>query len=564
MEQNQLMTIADLGGKNFEIPSYQRGYRWGEREVQTLLQDILEFAQNDDQSNFYCLQPIVVKKSGEKYRVIDGQQRLTTIFLIIKFLEGKDYFGITYQSRKDSANFLQNIQSEVKKKNTENIDFYHFSEAYKIIEEFFDEKKDDRAIFKETLLDKCKVLWYEIAENENEVFIRLNIGKIPLVEAENIKALFLSKDDKIGEDDLKERAERWYQSEIDLREDRDFKYCVLNKVDTKKDIEDKNLKDDVLRIEAFLKAIVPHKKCDNYLFDHFYESYKKGKIGDEWEKLEDAINNLSSFASKSSREKINREIFHYLGLLILSDSNIYDLYKEWKDNGKSQEKFAQKLLLLVQKKFSRDIEKIDRLDYNENEDREKIKNLLLLFNLEYLIREQSSDEYFKFNRFVLEEWSLEHIYAQNSKSIRKTQNGQDDDCTIEWLKELLLYVEDEPLCRDIERSIEQKKFNKELFEKIDDNFKNNEALHTIQNLTLLDKESNSKIGNQIFSQKRKAIQKLAEEDKLIPIATRKVFEKVFSENKSNPDVFERKDQEDYLSSIKEYLQRYAQRRIDEF
>lgn len=56
--------------------------------------------------------------------------------------------------------------------------------------------------------------------------------------------------------------------------------------------------------------------------------------------------------------------------------------------------------------------------------------------------------------------------------------------------------------------------------------------------------------------KRKAIQKLGEQDKLIPITTRKVFEKVFSENKSNPDIFEQKDQEDYLTAIKESLKRY--------
>ena len=50
-------------------------------------------------------------------------------------------------------------------------------------------------------------------------------------------------------------------------------------------------------------------------------------------------------------------------------------------------------------------------------DRDKIINILLLFNLEYLISQEDSNEYFKFNRFQLEQWSLEHIYAQNSRSI---------------------------------------------------------------------------------------------------------------------------------------------------
>ena len=59
-QYQSLRAIADLGGKNFIVPSYQRSYRWGEREIQALLQDIWDFAQMQNQSDFYCLQPVVV------------------------------------------------------------------------------------------------------------------------------------------------------------------------------------------------------------------------------------------------------------------------------------------------------------------------------------------------------------------------------------------------------------------------------------------------------------------------------------------------------------------------
>ncbi|EOC5015915.1 DUF262 domain-containing protein [Campylobacter upsaliensis] len=63
MSQSQyLRAIGDLKGENFVIPSYQRGYRWTSKEVTTLLQDIWDFAQMENQPDFYCLQPIVVKK----------------------------------------------------------------------------------------------------------------------------------------------------------------------------------------------------------------------------------------------------------------------------------------------------------------------------------------------------------------------------------------------------------------------------------------------------------------------------------------------------------------------
>ncbi|EOJ2721575.1 DUF262 domain-containing protein [Campylobacter upsaliensis] len=555
MSQNQyLRAIGDLKGENFVIPSYQRGYRWTSKEVTALLQDIWDFAQMENQPDFYCLQPIVIKKNGREYNVIDGQQRLTTIFLTIKFLQNKDYFTIDYQSRLKSAEFLKNIQhSSVDRE--KNIDFYHFDKAYGYIKDFFENDDIDKKKFENTLIDKCKVLWYEIAkkENENEVFIRLNIGKIPLVEAENIKALFLSKNDELDGEDLKERAELWYKSEIETRENRDFRYCVLNKID-EKNIEQKNIKDDILRIDAYLKAIVPYSKEKYYLFDYFYKCYRDGTLSDRWEELEKAINTLSGFAGGKANGKIDREIFHYLGFLILSGKNIDSLYREWK-NDTNKELFAKKLLEIIQKKISK-IKNIEELHYKP--DKEKIKDILLLFNLEYLICDEGSNEYFKFNRFVLEQWSLEHIYAQNSKSIKESIEAKNNEDIIRWLEQVLQHIDDNDalLEQEIEQSIKKEEFEEGLFDRINESFENNEALHRIQNLTLLDKESNSKIGNQIFSRKRKEIQKLGEQDKLIPIATKKVFEKVFSTDKSNPNVFGEKDQKDYLAEIKKHLERY--------
>lgn len=555
MSQNQyLRAIGDLKGENFVIPSYQRGYRWTSKEVKALLQDIWDFTKMENQPDFYCLQPIVVKKNREKYNVIDGQQRLTTIFLMIKFLQNRDYFTIDYQSRLKSAEFLKNIQCSNADKD-KNIDFYHFDKAYGYIKEFFKNDDIDKKKFENTVIDKCKVLWYEIAEkeNENEVFIRLNIGKIPLVEAENIKALFLSKNDELDSEDLKERAELWYKSEIEARENRDFRYCVLNKVD-EKNIEQKSINDDILRIDAYLKAIVPYSKEEYYLFDYFYKSYRDGTLNDRWEELEKAINTLSGFAGGKANGKIDREIFHYLGFLILSGKNIDSLYREWK-NDTNKELFAKKLLEIIQKKISK-IKNIEELHYKP--DKEKIKDILLLFNLEYLICDEGSNEYFKFNRFVLEQWSLEHIYAQNSKSIKESIGAKNNEDIIRWLEQVLQHIDDNDalLEQEIEQSIKKEEFEEGLFDRINESFENNEALHRIQNLTLLDKESNSKIGNQIFSLKRKEIQKLGEQDKLIPIATKKVFEKVFSTDKSNPNVFGEKDQKDYLAEIKKHLERY--------
>ena len=74
--------VGEIKGR-FIVPSYQRGYRWGENEVKRLLDDIYTIHESEEDGlKTYCLQPVVVKRIGDHYSLIDGQQRLTTIFLI--------------------------------------------------------------------------------------------------------------------------------------------------------------------------------------------------------------------------------------------------------------------------------------------------------------------------------------------------------------------------------------------------------------------------------------------------------------------------------------------------
>ena len=111
----ELREINKLIKENFFIPTYQRGYRWDEKQVIELLNDVREFMHkgNIQAGEFYCLQPIVVKKRPDgKYDVIDGQQRLTTFLIIQKFLRKKTYH-IEYASRANSAEFLNNITEYV-------------------------------------------------------------------------------------------------------------------------------------------------------------------------------------------------------------------------------------------------------------------------------------------------------------------------------------------------------------------------------------------------------------------------------------------------------------------
>jgi len=144
----ELKKVVELQEYKFFIPSYQRGYRWNTKQVEDLLNDIDEFMPREvdgkkNEKTWYCLQPIVIKKRQDgQYEVIDGQQRLTTIYLILFYLNSvyteenrSPLFEINYETRIDSTEFLKNLKRN--EENDKNIDFFYISKAYQHICNWF-------------------------------------------------------------------------------------------------------------------------------------------------------------------------------------------------------------------------------------------------------------------------------------------------------------------------------------------------------------------------------------------------------------------------------------------
>lgn len=115
------------------------------------MNDILEFQSNCERKDaFYCLQPIVVKKmdTGE-WELVDGQQRLTTVLLIlacrhelVKALE-KPTFTMRFETRAKSGEFLKSIDF---KQRDANIDYFHICQAYSAIAAWFSERDGSRGL----------------------------------------------------------------------------------------------------------------------------------------------------------------------------------------------------------------------------------------------------------------------------------------------------------------------------------------------------------------------------------------------------------------------------------
>lgn len=157
-------SIEDLQEYNFFINSYQRPYKWEENQVKDLLEDI--------KNNEKCfLQQIVVKRNNIKnVELIDGQQRITTIFLILQELGEKNFFKIEYKEN--------------------NISNYYKNQAIKTIQDFF--KNNNKTEFKEKLLKKTFILEYET--DDVNIFEKINNNKIDFTETDLIKAILFKNE----------------------------------------------------------------------------------------------------------------------------------------------------------------------------------------------------------------------------------------------------------------------------------------------------------------------------------------------------------------------------------
>jgi len=109
-------TIGELKEHCFFVPSYQRGYHWTDYEVTALLDDVNEFSTEGNKQ--YCIQPLIVKqRDGGTFEVVDGQQRLTTIYIFMKIARQEirsaiPPYDLEFETRIDSAEFLRSLSDD--------------------------------------------------------------------------------------------------------------------------------------------------------------------------------------------------------------------------------------------------------------------------------------------------------------------------------------------------------------------------------------------------------------------------------------------------------------------
>ena len=432
--------VLELKNMRFFVPAYQRGYRWTEIEVKALLEDIWEFdTQNGNLE--YCIQPLITKRCEDgKYEVVDGQQRLTTIYIFMKLVQeimpkSLPIFSIEYETRKDSASFLNSLSPENNTNDT-NIDYHFMGCAYKAMRDWVDEKVKSNVGDESTIIpdlnNKIKnsvfFIWYELPKNSDpiEMFSKVNIGKIPLTNAELIKALLLNSDNfknfspETAATRQAEISVSWDKIEQELHHD--SLWYFLNDLNERATGETRI--DMIFRLLAkeynvnFKLELPENQPLFPFLVFSTILDKKTKDVEEIWRDTEVKFEKM-----KSWYEDYNQ--YHLIGYLLSQGRTVSKIQEIISGKGKRQALIA--LRDEMQKDYPQKFAESDNHGDNDEvqsdadklaygSDNSKIKRLLLMFNIAVLLCESDKQTRFPFDIYKKGKWDLEHIHATADNS----------------------------------------------------------------------------------------------------------------------------------------------------
>lgn len=594
--QIRLRPIAELLEEEFFVPSYQRGYRWSPKQVTVLLDDLDAFLSTDPGRNsYYCLQPVVVcRREDGSWELVDGQQRLTTIYILLGCLAdvarllGKTPYRLRYETREGSAEYLEAPTAEGA---TKYVDYHHIYEAREAILGWF--KKHDGAARVD--LVKCltqpdgrganvRVIWYELGKDQvpKDVFLRLNVGRIPLTSAELIRALFLRADAAGGDDRRRQRiSQDWDLIEKRLHDPRYWYFLQSETRDPPARIE--YLFDIFVKVHNPELAGHPDELATFLAFQAWLQAWLESEDSDPYEAWLVFRNQTARTLEEWFEDRV---LYHLVGALVAvapeeeRDATARVLVellraREGK-TGTEFERFLRgrawrRLLGRTNAALPGDRDELER---NLDEHLENlvyrtgtgpVRTALLLFNVAGLLANEAPTQRFRFDGFKENSWDIEHIRSV-TEYIPEAPPQQRN-----WLKHAKDFV-DSPAARtrdqeaaallsvSIDTLLADSAPGKELFGKVFEGVRSlsgeaasRESNNGLSNLALLDMGTNRSYQNAIFPVKRKRIIELDREGTYVPPGTRNVFLKYYSPQAAQLLLWDADDQADYGRAQRETL-----------
>lgn len=549
---SEIFNDSQLKQIYYNIPDYQRGYEWGENNVRLLLEDLKKFlnkiyiSDTDkflDDKLFYCLQHITIisKDNGEYYNVVDGQQRLTTIAIILAYFGKADLLKgkLKYSSREDTGEFLNNEiftrkywEQNDKEEDVKHKDEFYIRAAANMVQTWDKEQtwnSNQRKRYIEILLNRTKLIVNVVSGNEEMIFANINGAKAELDGADLLRAVQITHSSKekyeITHSDNSNEVNE-YRVKMGMLLDEINNWCGQKDVRT---FLGRFLKDDSFDKSGFNEKLYPI----NYLYRMMYEMHPDNNMPFEFRFFEYGLDIKGNGVGDDNWEmyiELKRiygfvrdwyesdEIYHYLSYLFSnfkSKVNFVAIYKTW-ENSKGKLSFITEL----KKEISKYILEIYSSDGENNEEpaKEKLKNDLANLSFSWYHNKESlvkililldviysckSKYRLPINYFVSKGEDIEHIGCQ-------TPNEEDLNNREKWLeyiKKLNDYkfdIDKGRLDEWWEKLLKEQEVIDDVTSNIIDEL-NSYGLNSIGNLVLLHSSQNRSYRNASFNTKKSII-----------------------------------------------------------
>jgi len=416
---------------SFYIASYQRGYKWGDEPIKLLFDDLFDASnssKNSKKDGEYYLQYITVKKVKNHLEIIDGQQRVTTLTILLSIFDCRNLIKnkLNYAVRgkvheymqefifnENNFDILNNNWSDyiAKYPYYDEQDIYYMYNAQVKFLEKFDEylkNEDIKDKFKLFVQNNVKLIVNVVEPHISSelIFSNLNNNKVPLSNVDLVKGIFLTKLAREGENSksFKEILEK----RASLGRQWDEMENWLNRRDVKQFYFSKDLSGMEGLLELFIAknnyTFDRDKKHQYYIFNIIEKKLKNGEsVIKMFDDLKQKYNTLYDWYHNFETYNLLGFILHHKG----SNEDIKKLKINYKD---TKSKIIHELMQIRNKIVTFKDKKIKLFNYKDNPaDIHKILFALSVFGM------NNKKIKFDFYNFTEEKWSLEHIFPQNPK-----------------------------------------------------------------------------------------------------------------------------------------------------
>lgn len=546
----------------YNIPLYQRGYKWEPKHVNKLLDDINNFIGDSDK--FYCLQNITIVPDAHYFNIVDGQQRLTTLTILLAFLEEKSLVTNKVRFpdnsiRKETNHFLNAIITNTHagfpsvswdtfvsdNPQYDHQDIYHIFSVYLAISTWFDLRKEKKPTivkeFRSKLLKHVKLIVNKVegSTTEEKIFGNLNSKRIPLDGADLVRAMLITRvahEEGKREGDIKnivrvnerrvkigwelDQINNWWSQEPV----KEYFSKFINIVSEEVGVGVK-LFDDIKYPINLLYLLFAEKRSEKSLTLELIEQHNNNALGLYKELLKLHYTLQDWFC--------DRKIYHFLGYLFnqvkKKEINFPIIWKLWTE-AKDRSSFITDIKKLIKKSLSADDGVVisfedQNINWYQDEPDNLVRSLILMDIVHSLKKDQP---FLPPSAFVKTNNDIEHIFPQNPQEVKKK-------------KEFVAFLNGISEKRFDVSKFDQKKNSEKYISEMESFIKSHISgykINSIGNLVLLYSSLNRSISNSTYSVKRARIINFFHEGNFIQPHSFQVFARYFNNRQDENNDYE--------------------------